>query len=617
MKKRKILYGLALTAITVVVGCNDDFTNITPISEVSETSVWSDPGLANAAVTGIYNGLGSGGMEEQMLASLSDEAIFTHTGRGINTVNESRANSADTGWIDEEYDWNVMYDFLRDANIAITNLSDGGLDDTELRDRLLGEALFLRAYFYQQLVRHYGGVILVDEPFELDSDFSIPRNTYEQCINFIIADCDAAFALLDGKNLESGRADAATALALKARVLLYAASDLHAISVASQNSDLIAGYSNPELLGYTSGNQQERWTAAKNAAKAAMDYSNAGYKFGLTEPAPFEEAVQNYENIYLARDGGEIDAIWNRQFVESEGPGRQVGLWNGPNGYHNWAGNTPLQNLVDDYGMSDGSEFDWDNPEQSNAPYQNREPRFYATILYDGADWKPRPSDAASRDPANQIQTGQYEIMEDGEKTTHFGLDTRQGPIEDWNGTRSGYYLKKFVNPDPDFVDQNEFQSIPWPFFRYTELVLNYVEAVMEADGDDAEARTWLNQIRFRVGLPAVTASGEELMQIYRNERRLELAYEDHRYHDARRWMIAPTTLGAPAGIIQITGTLRPGEDVTTYKYDPEKYSYTYVPGVIDPGFENRLWLDKSYFRPIRNNELQADTALIQNPGYE
>ncbi|HET8736233.1 MAG TPA: RagB/SusD family nutrient uptake outer membrane protein, partial [Pricia sp.] len=91
----------------------------------------------------------------------------------------------------------------------------------------------------------------------------------------------------------------------------------------------------------------------------------------------------------------------------------------------------------------------------------------------------------------------------------------------------------------------------------------------------------------------------------------------DHRYHDARRWMIAPTTLGAPAGIIQITGTLRPGENVTTYKYDPEKYSYTYVRGVVDPGFENRLWLDKSYFRPIRDNELQADTALIQNPGYE
>lgn len=608
---------MALTAVTAVVGCNDDFTNITPLSEVSETSVWSDPGLADAAVRGIYNGLGSGGMEEQMLASLSDEAIFTHTGRGINTVNESRSNSADTGWIDEAYDWNTMYDFLRDANIAIKNLNEGGLDDTDLRDRLLGEALFLRAYFYQQLARHYGGVALVDAPFELDSDFSIPRNTFEETINFIVADCDAAFALLDGKNLESGRADAATALALKARVLLYAASDLHDISVASQNSDLISGYSNPELLGYTSGSQQERWTAAKNAAKAVLDYSDAGYQFGLAEPVSLEEGEQNYTNIHLARDGGETDAIFNRQFVESEGPGRRVGLWNGPNGYHNWAGNTPLQNLVDDYGMSDGSEFDWDNPEHSNAPYQNREPRFYATILYDGADWKPRPSDAASRDPANQIQTGQYEIMEGGKKTTHFGLDTRQGPIEDWNGTRSGYYMKKFVNPDPDFVDQNDFQSIPWPFFRYTEMALNYVEAVMEADGDDAEARAWLNQIRFRVGLPAVTASGQELMQIYRNERRLELAYEDHRYHDARRWMIAPTTLGAPAGIIQITGTLRPGEDVTTYKYDPEKYSYTYVRGVIDPGFENRLWLDKSYFRPLRDNELQANTSLVQNPGYE
>ncbi len=615
MKQIRLLYILALTMIAVMTSCNDDFTSITPLSEVSEESVWTDEGLANAAVTGIYNGLGVGGFGEQMLASLSDNAIFTHTGRGINTIMESRANSDDTGWIDATHDWNTMYSYIRSANIAIEQLNEDLLADKNLKDRLLGESLFLRAYYYQQLVRFYGAVPIVESPFELDSDFDLPRNTFEECINFIVADCDTAYALLDGKNMDPGRTNAATALALKSRILLYAASDLHDIPTASANSQLISSYANPELIGYTSGSQEERWTKAMNAAKAAMDYAGTGYKFGLTVPVSLDEGRQNYSDIALARNGGESDLIWGRQFVQSNGI--SLGLYNGPNGYHNWAGNTPLQNLVDAYGMNDGSAFNWDDPEEAGNPYANREPRFYATILYDGAGWKPRPADASDRDPANEIQTGQYDIMTSEGKSTHFGLDTRQSPIEDWNGSRTGYYVKKFTNPDDDFVDQNDLQVIPWPFFRYTELVLNYVEAVLEVGNNEAEAKTWLNQIRYRAGLPAVTATGSELMDIYRNERRLELVYEEHRYHDTRRWMIAPSTLGAPAGIIQITGTLKPGASVSTYQYDRTKYNYSYVRGVIDPGFENRLWLDKSYYTPIRNNEIKSDPSLIQNPGYE
>ena len=615
MKQTKLIYILALSAMAFMTGCNDDFTSITPLSSVPGTSVWEDEGLANAAILDIYNGLGVGGFSEQMIASLSDEAIFTHTGRGINTVMESRTNSNDTGWIKDTHEWNNMYSYIRAANIAIQELNKDILEDKDLKNKLLGEAHFLRAYYYQQLVRFYGGVPIVETPFELDSDFDIARNSFQECVDFIVAECDEAFKLLDGRAMDSGETNAATALALKARILLYAASDLHDISTASSNSSLISEYSNPELIGYTSGDQQARWVKAMEAAKATLDYSNAGYKFGLTAPVSLEEGEQNYLDISLARNGGESDIIWKREFVESAG--RSVGLYNGPNGYHNWAGNTPLQNLVDRYGMSDGSEFDWDNDEEADNPYANREPRFYASILYDGAGWKPRPSDATKRDPANEIQTGQYEVMSDkDEKVIHFGLDTRQGPIENWNGSRTGYYFKKFINPDDDFVDQNDVQIIPWPFFRYTEVVLNYVETLLEL-GDEGEAKIWLNQIRYRVGLPEVTESGQALVERYRNERLLELAYEGHRYHDARRWMIAPSTLGAPAGIIQITGTLKPGADVNVYKKDRSNYNYSYVRGTIDPGFENRLWLDKSYFTPIRNDELKADPALIQNPGYE
>ncbi|AYN66276.1 RagB/SusD family nutrient uptake outer membrane protein [Euzebyella marina] len=607
---------VVLPLAIVTLGCNDDFTSITPLSEVSEQSVWSDAGLAEATVTGAYNGLGAGGLDEQMLASLTDEAIFTHTGRSINTINESRTNSADPGWVNNTWDWNNMYGYIRDTNLAITNLSTGQIEDNDLVNRLLGESYFLRAYYYHQLLRFYGGVPLIDEPLQLDSDYDIPRNSFEECVNFIVADCERAFDLLDGREMESGRANPTVALALKARILLYAASDLHDYSTASANSSLLSGYSNPELIAYTSGDQQQRWIQARDAVKEALDYSTTGYKLDLTSPVSLEEGQQNYTDIYLASNGGENDIIWERQYVEISGPGRQIGLFNGPNGYHNWAGNAPLQNLVDDYAMSDGSEFDWDNPDHASAPYENREARFYATILYDGADWKPRPSDVTERDPADQIQTGQYEINGSGSVETHFGLDTRQSPVEDWNGTRTGYYTKKFINPDPAFVDQTDFQTIPWPFFRETELVLNYVETLLET-GDEAEATNWLNKIRFRVGLPAITATGDELVDVYRNERRVELAYEEHRYHDARRWMIAESTLGAPAVGIQITGELKPGATVSIYKYDPANYDYSYVPTTVDPGFENRLWLDKTYYVPIRIAELNANTALIQNPGYD
>ena len=218
------------------------------------------------------------------------------------------------------------------------------------------------------------------------------------------------------------------------------------------------------------------------------------------------------------------------------GDGTSLGLDNGPNGYHNWAGNVPIQELVDDYEMMDGTKFSWTNPAEAAAPYANRDPRFYATILYDGAGWKPRDKISGNVDPANQIQTGAYDTLP-GKFAA--GLDTRQSTIENWNASWSGYYMRKFIDPDPNVVDNNTRQYIPYPFFRYTEAVLNYVEASIEL-GQETEAKTWLNKIRFRAGMPAITVSGSALRQEYRNERRVEMVFEEQRYHDARRWMIAP-----------------------------------------------------------------------------
>jgi hypothetical protein len=307
--------------------------------------------------------------------------------------------------------------------------------------------------------------------------------------------------------------------------------------------------------------------------------------------------------------GSGSELLFVRTFtLERSEDAQQIGLQNGPNGYNNWAGNTPIQQLVDDYEMMDGTRFDWNKPEHKADPYVNRDPRFYASILYDGAPWKPR---GRTDDPANEIQTGTYFVG----NTKIVGLDTRQGPVENWNGSFTGYYVRKFIDPDPTLRDNTMRQTVPWPFFRYTEMMFNYAETLIEL-GDDAEARNWLNRIRFRAGMPAITESGDALRQRFRNEKRIEMAYEEMRFHDTRRWMIAPQTLGRKVQYIEIVGTLKPGATAPTpYQKDKTKFDYVYKP-FENNTLENRAWNDKMYYRPLTLGETQRNKGLVQNPGF-
>ncbi|MES2797033.1 MAG: RagB/SusD family nutrient uptake outer membrane protein [Bacteroidota bacterium] len=618
MKRYKKLI-LSIIAISMVtLSCNDDFVNTKPLDQLSQEVVWGDASLAEAFVSELYGGLGVGGFNEQMLASLTDEAIFTHPGRNITTHTEGRINPADPGWINGTLSWVNMYQRIRACNLALENLAAPKFTNTNnIVDRLIGESKFMRAYYYHQLLRYYGGVPIVDKAFSLnDSDFLSTRNTYEENVNFIIKDLDEAAAKLDGKSLQKGRATKAAALALKSRVLIYAASDLADIPTAKLKSKALASFSKPELVGYVSGSRAERWQKAKAAAKAVLDLPGLGFQLSLTEPATADQATTNYINQSLSRNGGQNELIFARYFIQSKNEdGGRVGLFNGPNGYNNWAGNTPTQELVDDYEMMDGTKFDWSKPEHASNPYANRDPRMKGTILYEGSPWKPRSASAAPLDPANQIQTGEYEIISGGVKKTHFGLDTRKSSIEDWNGSYTNYYMRKFTDPNPGLVDQNSWQQIPWPFLRYTEAIFNYVEACIEL-GEESEARAWLNKIRFRSGMPAITESGEALKNKYRNERRVEMVFEEQRYHDARRWLIPSETLGRKASLINVKGTLKEGKSVAIYKYDPTNYNYTYTVGKIDPGKENRNWDDKIYFLPIHRDEMNRNNKLVQNPGY-
>jgi hypothetical protein len=608
---KHISFGVMMVSVLITAACNTDFLNTKPLGEATKDDVWTDAALAEAFVNEIYNGLSSGGFLETMLASATDETMFTHN-YGLKNMVEGTISPTDAEYVNTRgtFQWGEMYKRIRACNVFFANINRVPFEKTAVGERLRGEVFFLRAFYYHQLLRAYGGVPLIDSVYDLNSsDFTKARNTFAECVDHISHDCDSAAYYLKGKEaiIVKGRANQGGALALKSRILLYAASDLHDLPTAKVKSPIIAAAQSPEVLGYPVGDRTERWQKAKDAAKVVMDLGV--YSLAFPSPANATEARNNYQAMFL-KDNSE--SIFSRYFVNAKSePGAQIGLYNGLNGYHNWSGNTPTQLLVDDYQMSDGTAFNWNDPVQKANPYANRDPRFYASILYDGADWRPRPTDVAAKDPVNQVQAGSYEVWDGQKAIPNPGLDTRQGPVEDWNGSFTGYYIKKFIDPA---VDAQYFrQEVPYPFFRYTEVILNYVEACIEL-GQEGEALPLLNAIRTRAGMPAITATGAALKAKYQQEREIEMVFEEQRFFDVRRWMIAPTTIGRALQGINIAGKLKPGSKVTLYKYDPANYNYTYTPVTLVN--EHRLWQDKMYFMPIQRDEMNRNSKLVQNPGF-
>ena len=605
---------IPLCSVILVTSCNKDFLNTQPLDKAAAASTWSDASLSEMFITDLYNGIQEGYLQQNSLDDQTDNCLFNF---GRQAINESAISPSSTGDVKGTMEWGSMYSRIRAANLSIENLGTASIP-AEVVSRLKGESYFMRAYYYSQLLRYYGGVPLIKTTYTLnDTTFAKARNTYEECVNSIIGDCDSAALLLNGLTMPAGRANKTAAMALKSRVLLYAASDIHDKAKATEKSSLVGGFANYELLGYTSGSQSARWEAAKTAAKAVLDLGNA-YKLDLTEPQSAADASADHTKLSLSRGGAEVEAYFGKYYINAATD--DWGAWyprnNMPNGYHGWSSVEPTQNLVDSYEMMDGTPFDWDNADHAAAPYENRDPRFYSDVFYDGGAWKPRTTDGAAIDPFGELQFGTYQVGTGGGVTTpYFGIDTRNSSIENWNGTRTGYVIKKFMDPNPAIVDMNQKQEVPTILLRQTEIVFNYIEACLETE-DEATAREWLNKIRFRAGLPATEKSGEALVALYRNERNVEMLLEDQRFFDTRRWMIAPETLGQKVRIMVITGTLKPGKTVTTYRYNKENYSYDYHVQDLESGVENRTWLDKIYFPPINKDEMNKNNKLIQNPGY-
>jgi len=598
MRNKIQLLLLMLFGLTALFSCKKDFLDTKSQEEFTDEAVWTDPALVETFLNNIYFRLYEPLTDGRGTANIVDEAHYR--GNSASTQFNNSLSTQDNlyAWgYQRNLVWNELYKSIRYCNIYFSKMdvipfSGEVVDGKSDADRMTGEAHFLRAFQYHYLLALYGGVPLITEPFELGEDFARPRDSFADCVNFVVNECDKAAALLPemhtGDNM--GRATKGAALALKSRVLLYAASDLHSPNAVTSS------FPEPQLLAYTDNNRMERWQKAKDAAKELIDLNL--YSLYKAEPAPGDSVAQNLTEIFLSNNSSED--IFVKFFTQVMG--QRWGLYSSPNGYYGWGVNAPIADFVDAFQMADGSTFDWNNPAHAEHPYANREPRFYATIFFDGASWRERPADAKALDPDDRIQTGVYKRWNASNNSEYetYGVDTRNGPIENWNGSYTGYYCRKYI--DPSVNVQYISQSVTWRFFRYTEILLNYAEACMEL-GQDVEAVAYLNMIRKRAGLPPISATGDTLKAAYRRERRTELAFEEHRFFDVRRWLIGPEAY-RPAYQARVVYPLNP--DRTTAS----------TPQISHIRFEDRAWDNKSYFFPIFRDELNKNNLLVQNPGY-
>ncbi|MEB2774136.1 RagB/SusD family nutrient uptake outer membrane protein [Algoriphagus sp. D3-2-R+10] len=558
----KPFMGLVLIGF-LLVGCQEDFLDVVPTDRVSDASILSDSTLFEAYVINRYLGVrltnkegdayqpGFGrGFEYAMWSSLTDESIYNNDD---NTwfIQQGQLSPQNTG-IAGTF-WGRSYRSIRECNYALANIAELEMSQSG-KELLIAELKFIRAFRYFDLIKNYGDVVFMgDNVAQLGEDFTDPsfyeRIPKEEAIAYTIQQLDDAASVLPQTNSGAwleGRATKGAAMALKSRLLLYAASPLY----------------------NDGGSDTQKWQEAAQAAQEVMDlgqyslYQNGYGELFLTPQSNSEIIFARYYNINARHTALEIA--------------------NGPNGYDGWGGNVPLQNLIDDYEMMDGTPFSWDNEEQASAPYENRDPRFYESILFNGAPYRDR-----------EVET-----------FLPNGRDSQGGP-SNWNTSKTGYYLRKFIDEDLPIRNPWEVAGTQnWIYFRYAEILLNYAEAQNEAVGPDASVYDAINTIRNRSGveMPALPAglSRDEMREKIRHERRIELAFEEHRYYDVRRWMTAEEVENTPAYGIEIV--------------KDSNGSLTYTRKV---SLNGKMFQTQNYWLPIPRSEILAsNNQLEQNPGY-
>jgi starch-binding outer membrane protein, SusD/RagB family len=506
--------------------------------------------------------------------------------------------------------WTSHYQAIRMANIFMKNIDNSETNllkepnGKELITQYKGEARFLRAYYYWNLMKLYGPVILVgDEPGKYNDDYQLPRNSWKECVDYVLSEMDAAYKMVPDKYLTAGGTEDATQSgrinqlvidAVRSQVLLFDASPLY-----NGNPDY-ANYKNEDgkplmNTSYDAG----KWDLAAAAAKAAIDHAEVNGK--KIFKAPNADPFTSFRELFLT--GWSTEGIWTRTVTVYK-------TWENdaaPRAANGTAFNAALavpQEMVDKFRMSNGKAI---NEAGSNYNangftttaktgyyvagtsnmYVNREPRFYNTITFNGSTI---PFVA---------KTGQtyVQFWPTGNSGNANGSETKF--------PRTGYLVRKNTNPARNLSNDNANVVRPAMYIRLAELYLNYAEALNESQPGHKDILYYLNAIRSRGGIPDLPPglSQAEMRKQIQMEKCIEMAYEGCRFFDIRRWKIANTPEGRQGG--DFTGmNVFDGNSLT----DPAFYVKTRT--------STRVWDNKYYIFPIPQSELNKNFVMVQAPGY-
>jgi len=497
--------------------------------------------------------------------------------------------------------WINMYESIRKTNIFLDNIEltpfTSEFSQTD-KDRWIAEAILLRAYYHFRALIIYGPIPIIDHKVELDEDFTqLKRHPLDECVKFILDECERAIPYLPAKitnTSQYGRLTSTFAYAIKARLLLYMASPLW-----NGNSEYINFTDNDGVRLFPQKQDRNKWKIAAEAAKECIEHcENAGY---ILYRSVNNDPVDNIKGIYLERHNSETILGRNHQYMDGLVEKCCFPRTNG--GWGSW---NPTQNLVDSYEMSNGkipilgynpdgspiinseSGYREDGYAEVDDPngrwlqgvrnmYINRDPRFYASINFNGKLFKNRRLE-----------------------WWNTGADGRGNEGRDYNST--GYTMNKYVDENVD-IPQGKFSLKTWILFRLGEQYLNYAEALNEVDGPVSDVYKYVNLIRDRAGMPPLPSglNQDQMRERIHRERRIELAFEAHRFFDCRRWKIAQNTDNGPIYGMNI--------EAGTYLQDNSFYQRVVV--------EERVFKSPThYLFPIFQNEIDRNPGLVQNPGW-
>lgn len=577
MKNIKLI--IPMIIILSITGCNDDFLDLKPLDSISEANVWQDLNLIELYVNDRYDELPhgfpqwAGGLR---MTGITDESYHMHEARFLDKYTQGGLTSGSLNMYYFNGFWLDAYTAIRNNNIFLENISNyTGGEEAKIK-QLTAEVRFLRAYFYTELISRYGGVPLIKNTFELDSDFDVPRATFDECVQFIVNELNLAIEDLPNKNesleLDFGRITKGAAIGLKIRALLFNASPL-----------------------FNDTNDQTKWQSVSVACEQLFNLSqyslSADYR-GLFLNAMDPEVI--FFKQFIDQYGFEVVDVMSDFYFHYRG-GHSIDEWRFPNGDGGWISENPRQEFIDQYETISGvipvlgytgnqnNLIPIINPNATdynpNNPYQNRDPRLSYSVLYDGTTFKGR---------ALEFWDG--------------GKDSRNTDVDFWwNGSRLGYGIRKSLDENWS-LNSGTGSNQPWIYMRLAEFYLTYAEAQFHLNNFPV-AVEYVNKVRSRSGvnMPAINASGDLLSKI-KHERKIELAFEGNRWYDARRWLDAEVDFAKD--IVGVKVVRNPSNGT-------KSYSYFYFEG----GTGKRNFPTSHYLWPIPIEEIQKSN-LEQNPGY-